>query len=67
MNDTFDPPAASRRKQKFALRASLPRPLLTVEHSMQEFTSVDGGLYELFEVVTTASGKWICDYEWRKV
>ena len=62
---TFTPPRPAPVARRYALRAPSPRPLVRIEHSLGQFCTFGDGLLELFEVVSTLSGEWTFEYEWK--
>lgn len=63
---TFAVPRTSFKSKPYTLRAPAPRPSVQIEHSTGQFCACDGELWEQFEVVSTLSGEWERDFEWRQ-
>jgi len=70
MNDddlTLTPPrTAFGTKRRYVTREPVLRQRMKFEHSLGQFSTDGDKLYEFFEIVSTMTGEWTCDYEWRE-
>lgn len=52
---------------RYVLRPPEPRQRIMFEHALGEYaTTIDGDLCELFEVLSSLSGEWVFQYEWKR-
>lgn len=50
---------------RYALREPVPRQMVTIEHTLGQYSVVGGELHELIEIASTVTGEWTLDHVWR--
>lgn len=57
--------AVEQRVMRYALREPVPRQMVTIEHTLGQYSVVGGELHELIEIASTVTGEWTLDHVWR--